>query len=104
MKRYHFSCVTIRLKSVESYRIQNCPPAAAENQVGNLAERNYRQAALSLPRLKLRGWDVDVGPSFNDIEREIAERAMAPEPPNLKGTVLMRDDRCPQVVDLAKLD
>ena len=29
---------------------------------------------------------------------------MAPDPPNLKGTALMREDRYPKAVDLHKLD
>jgi hypothetical protein len=39
-----------------------------------------------------RGWAPDLGPRFGDEEVELATRAMAPEPPNLKGTALMRDE------------
>jgi hypothetical protein len=51
-----------------------------------------------------RGWAPEIAPTFTNLEREIAERAMAPEPPNLKGTPLMRQDRYPKSVDLNKLD
>lgn len=39
-----------------------------------------------------RGWGVDMGPKFGDLEKEVAERALAPEPPNLKGTALAREE------------
>jgi hypothetical protein len=35
-----------------------------------------------------RGWAVDTGPKFTDLEKQIAERAMALEPLNLNGTPL----------------
>jgi hypothetical protein len=36
-----------------------------------------------------RGWAVDPGPIFTEAEIERATRAIAPEPPNLRGTPLM---------------
>jgi predicted RNA-binding Zn-ribbon protein involved in translation (DUF1610 family) len=51
-----------------------------------------------------RGWGVDTGPRFNDLEKEIAERALAPDPPNLKGTLLMRDETRRDNVNLQQLD
>jgi hypothetical protein len=51
-----------------------------------------------------RGWGLESGPKFTDVERENAERAIAPDPPNLKGTSLMREERRPEPVNLKKLD
>jgi hypothetical protein len=50
-----------------------------------------------------RWWAVDLGPRFGDEEVELATRAMAPEPPNLKGTALMRDE-AQASVSLEELD
>src|ERR1041384_5068805 len=49
-----------------------------------------------------RGWAREQGPQVADAQRA-AERALAPEPPNLAGTVLARDTS-PHNVDHAKLD
>lgn len=51
-----------------------------------------------------RGWGADMGPKFGDRERELAERALAPEPPNLKGTGLARGEHEPNALDLNRLD
>jgi DNA-directed RNA polymerase subunit RPC12/RpoP len=51
-----------------------------------------------------RGWAVDDGPSFSEIERTIAGRALAPDPPNLAGTALARDAAGAADVDLDALD
>jgi predicted RNA-binding Zn-ribbon protein involved in translation (DUF1610 family) len=50
-----------------------------------------------------RGWSIDLGPKFGDDELEVASRALAPDPPNLKGTDLARDERR-DFVDLNQLD
>lgn len=50
-----------------------------------------------------RGWGVDLGPKFGDEELQTASRALAPEAPNLKGTVLAREERRTEV-DLHDLD
>ena len=51
-----------------------------------------------------RGWRPDVGPRFPDEARKLAERAMAPEPPNLTNTVLAAEPRRWDEVDLHALD
>jgi hypothetical protein len=51
-----------------------------------------------------RGWGVDESPSLSDAHVEFASRALAPEPPNLKGTTLARDDSHPPDIDLDALD
>jgi predicted RNA-binding Zn-ribbon protein involved in translation (DUF1610 family) len=50
-----------------------------------------------------RGWGIDVGPKFGEQALDIAARALAPDPPNLKGTVLGRDESRPEI-DLEQLD
>ena len=50
-----------------------------------------------------RGWGVDPGPTFSQEEIERAQRAIAPEPPNLQGTALAGQSR-PREVDLTALD
>lgn len=45
------------------------------------------------PSCGWRGWGVDLGPSFDDGERETAARALAPDPPNLEGTDFARAER-----------
>jgi len=52
---------------------------------------------------KWRGWGVDHGPSFSEAEIERAARAIAPEPPNLKGTVLAKPSNA-RDVDFRALD
>ena len=51
-----------------------------------------------------RGWGYDSGPVFSDAEREAAERALAPEPPNLKDTALSRVESVRKDIALAELD
>jgi hypothetical protein len=46
---------------------------------------------------------VDLGPKFGDEEADLATRAMAPEPPNLKGTALAGGEQ-PADVNLEQLD
>ena len=53
---------------------------------------------------KWRGWGVDPGPTFTDAEIERAARAIAPEPPNLKGTVLASPRSVAPHLDLNALD
>jgi predicted RNA-binding Zn-ribbon protein involved in translation (DUF1610 family) len=50
-----------------------------------------------------RGWGADEGPTATDVEREIAARAAAPDPPNLKDTALARNDRRVPI-DISNLD
>jgi hypothetical protein len=45
-----------------------------------------------------------VGPKFSALEQEVANRALMPDPPNLKGTPLLRDDQAAQPIDLDQLD
>src|SRR5262249_35813753 len=51
-----------------------------------------------------RGWAVDSGPTFSDVERAAAERALAPTPPNLSKTALAREELHHPDVDIAALD
>jgi hypothetical protein len=51
-----------------------------------------------------RGWGVDDAPTFSEMERAAAERAIAPEPPNLAATPLARQDVQHLEVDFAALD
>lgn len=51
-----------------------------------------------------RGWSVDLGPKFGNLVTEIAERALAPDPPNLKGSALDREHTQAPDVDLRALD
>lgn len=39
-----------------------------------------------------RGWSFDSGPRFGDETAQLAARAMAPDPPNLKATTLAFDE------------
>jgi hypothetical protein len=51
-----------------------------------------------------RGWAADSGPHFTRDEIDNASRAVAPDPPNLKETMLAREDRVPASVDLHDID
>jgi len=51
-----------------------------------------------------RGWGIDPGPTFSAEEIECAARAIAPEPPNLKGTALANVRSFASTVDLDALD
>ena len=62
------------------------------------AKRPYR-----CPECGWRGWGVDLGPKLGDEETALAARAMAPDPPNLKGTALARGEQ-PASVNLEQLD
>ena len=50
-----------------------------------------------------RGWAVDEGPKVGDREIQMATRVLAPEPPNLTGTVLARKEEVADL-DVTKLD
>lgn len=50
-----------------------------------------------------RGWGHDLGPRFDQDELSRAQAAVAPEPPNLKGTVLTRETR-PRDLEVKELD
>jgi predicted RNA-binding Zn-ribbon protein involved in translation (DUF1610 family) len=50
-----------------------------------------------------RGWGADEGPTVTDLEREVAARAAAPDPPNLKDTALARNNRRAPI-DISSLD
>jgi hypothetical protein len=56
------------------------------------------------PACSWRGWSADTGPTSMEGRRLAAERAQAPEPPNLKGTALSRDNSPPSKIDLELLD
>jgi hypothetical protein len=51
-----------------------------------------------------RGWGIDEGPRFADAEREAAERAVAPDAPNLVGTLLAPEPKRRAEVNLKALD
>ena len=51
-----------------------------------------------------RGWGLDHGPQFGEAERLAAERAVAPDPPNLAGTVLAAEPKRTLEVNLKALD
>jgi len=51
-----------------------------------------------------RGWVVDLGPEFSRDEINVAQRAVAPKPPNLKYTEVSREKKVPADVDLSRLD
>jgi len=51
-----------------------------------------------------RGWGIDEGPRFGDAEREAAERAVAPDAPNLQGTLLATEPKRHAEVNLKALD
>ena len=51
-----------------------------------------------------RGWGPDSGPQFNEAERALAERLLASEPPNLKGTELSPEAKKRPDLNLNQLD
>jgi hypothetical protein len=51
-----------------------------------------------------RGWGIDARPNVVEAEREATARALAPQPPNLQGTALAREERRASDVDFAALD
>ena len=51
-----------------------------------------------------RGWAPDSGPRFSLDEITASSRAIAPDPPNLKETLLARETRQRSDVDLSKLN
>jgi hypothetical protein len=50
-----------------------------------------------------RGWGADSGPRFSAEQLDSASRAMAPDPPNLKETLLAREETS-RKFDLGELD
>ena len=56
------------------------------------------------PTCGWRGWGFDSGPVYSDAAREAAERALAPDPPNLKFTALSRVESVRKDIALAELD
>ena len=66
---------------------------------GISSKRPYRCSACGW-----RGWRADAGPRVDDEQRRIVERANAPAPPNLTGTLLTAAPRRPDTVNLHALD
>jgi hypothetical protein len=63
------------------------------------SKRPYRCDACSW-----RGWGEDTGLHFDDEQREVAEGAIAPEPPDLKSTVLAEEMHRAEELDFAAID
>ncbi len=51
-----------------------------------------------------RGWDFSFGPQFDYHDVESAARALAPDPPNLKGTALAHSEVKAPELNLTDLD
>jgi len=66
---------------------------------GITGKRPYRCSACGV-----RFWAPDEGPTFSDDTRAIADRILAPDPPNLAGAATVRDDPALEEVDLRELD
>ena len=90
--------------------MHQCPECRSENIHRSRAKSKWEGWRKNVTGKRLyrcracgwRGWGVDVGPKFADKEVELATRAVAPEPPNVKGTVLAREDV--SGLDLKQLD
>ena len=97
---------------VESYRMQKCPKCGSDKIHRSRTKTTWEgwrkeitgKGPYRCHACRWRGWAVDTGPKFTDVAREVAERAIASEPPNLKGASMMREHRYPKPVDLHKLD
>lgn len=72
--------------------------------MGVVEAENHRQAALLVPGLRRSRVGPDSGPRLSPEQVEASARAIAPDPPNLKNTVLARDTRQPLHIDLAEID
>lgn len=76
--------------------IDRCPKCSSSDVHRSRAKSRWEQWRKSLTgkrpfrcrACKWRGWGVDPGLTFTEAEIERAARAIAPEPPNLKGTAL----------------
>ena len=66
---------------------------------GITGKRPYRCADCSL-----RFWAPDEGPTFSDDVRAVAERALAPDPPDLDRAGIARDNQSSHELDLGVLD
>jgi hypothetical protein len=92
--------------------MQQCPKCRSENihrSRARTAWENWRRDITGKRPFRChgcgwRGWSVDRGPNFSDLEKEIADRALAPDPPNLQDAALIRDDRDLKPIDLDQLD
>jgi hypothetical protein len=51
-----------------------------------------------------RGWGIDLGPKFGEVETALATRALARDPPNLNDTTPAGADHPPREIDLKALD
>ena len=92
--------------------MHNCPKCRSENIHRSRAKTRWealRQEVTGKRPYRChacgwRGWSVDLGPKISESGREAAERALAPDAPNLKGTTLARDFLRPGAIDLRQLD
>ena len=92
--------------------MQSCPKCQSKNIHRSRAKSRWEQWRTSLTgkrpfrcgMCKWRGWGVDPGPTFTEAEIERATRAIAPEPPNLKGTALAPTRSVAPAIDLHALD
>jgi DNA-directed RNA polymerase subunit RPC12/RpoP len=92
--------------------MEKCPRCGSENvrrsRARSLWERwrkeITRKRPYRCPDCDWRGWRVDAGPTFTLDERIAARKAVSPEPPNLKGTALAREEALRVDIDLDALD
>ena len=91
--------------------LEACPKCHSTNIHRSRAKSKWEQWRKNLTgkrpfrcrMCKWRGWGVDPGPTFTEAEIDRATRAIAPDPPNLKGTALAAPSLAREV-DLHALD
>jgi predicted RNA-binding Zn-ribbon protein involved in translation (DUF1610 family) len=92
--------------------VQQCPGCGSEDIHRSRAKSKWESWRKEITGKRLyrcracgwRGWGIDQGPSLSNAQADFASRALAPEPPNLKGTPLARDNQHPHDIDLEALD
>ncbi len=92
--------------------MQQCPKCKSEDVHRSRAKSRWEQWRKEITGKRpyrcqacgWRGWGPDMGPKFDDVEREMAERALAPDPPNLKAAGFGREEQKDKEIKLKELD
>ena len=91
--------------------MQTCPKCQSQNVHRSQLRSKWEEWRKRITDKRLfrcqecqwRGWAPDAGPNFTDVQRAMAERALAPDPPNLRDTELSRVAKL-AAPDMHKLD
>jgi len=92
--------------------MQQCPKCASRDVHRSRSRNRWERLRGEITRkrphrcytCRWRGWGEETGPTFTAAERAMAERAIAPEPPNLEHAAPPGEESRRNELSLAELD